>query len=327
MIKTSIDTVSVGSILSESIVIGDVLLCKEGTPISAQLKNTLPKFGITEVVVRHSDSDDLTKDLMDLQHAPKAVFTKLLNLDISDLIKCASKIVDNLTDNDGSNDMLQLLLDYDEGTFQHSVNVAYLSVLVGIKMKLSNRQLYDLALGALLHDIGKLRIPHDVLNKPGQLTDNEYALIKQHPYQGLCVLERNSVISTSVLQIILQHHENYDGTGYPRHLKGDHSYLLARIVHVCDVYEALCAQRAYKSALARRLVRDKLMEGSNKQFDPKILKVFLETVPLYLPGELVNIGKHIGVVKEVTDLLNPTIIYNNEVMSLTAFEVLCSECA
>lgn len=327
MTKTSIDCVVVGSILAEPVIIGDVLLCKAGVPINAQLKNTLPKFGITEVAIESSPSDVLLEDFTDLSCISKTTYAKLLDLDISDIIKCANKIVDNLTDADASNDVMHMLLDYDENTFQHSVNVAYLAVIVGIKLHLTSKQLQDLALGALLHDIGKLKIPHDILCKPAALDDIEYAIIKQHPYQGLCLLQQNKKINSSVLQIVLQHHENFDGTGYPRHLKGEHSYLLARIVHICDVYEALCSQRAYKSALSRRLVRDKMMSGANTQFDPKLLKAFLEAVPLYLPGELVNIGKKVGIVKDVTDAMNPLIIYNNDVMPLTSFELLCSECA
>ena len=327
MIKTSIDCVVVGSILAEPIIIGDVLLCKAGAPVSAQLKNTLPKFGVTEVAIVETNGDHLFDAVTDLNNISLNTYDKLLNLDISDIVKCANKIVDNLTDSDVSNDVMHMLLDHDEDTFQHSVNVAYLAVIVGIRLRLSSRQLRELALGALLHDIGKLKIPKEILCKPAALDDVEYAIIKQHPYQGLCLLQQNKAISSSVLQIILQHHENFDGTGYPRHLKGEHSYVLARVVHICDVYEALCAKRSYKPALSRRLVRDKLMGGAGTMFDPRLLKAFLESVPLYLPGELVNIGKRVGIVKDVTDAMNPLIVYNNEVMPLTSFELLCSDCA
>ena len=327
MLKTSIDEVVIGAKLAEPIMLGDVLLCKAGVPISAQLKSALPKFGITEVTVESSDSDDIMESLNDLSNLPKSVYNRLLKLDISDLITCSKKIVDNLRDNDSSNDMLFALLDYDEGTLQHSVNVAYLAVIMGIHLHLPNKQLYDLALGSLLHDIGKLKIPHDILCKEGKLTDDEYALIKQHPYQGLCVLHSHECISTSVMQIILQHHEHYNGTGYPRKLKGSHIYKLARIVHICDVYEALCAKRSYKEPMKRREVRDKMFAGSNKLFDPILLQTFMQCIPLYLPGELVELNGRTGIVHSLDNVLTPIIYYNNSLVPLDVFEVLCAECA
>lgn len=323
MLKTSIDAVALGSILAEPIVVNGVLLCKEGFPITAQLKHSLPKFGITEVTIQQQCSDALLESLSNIKDINTVTLNKLNSLSIDKLVLCARKIVDNLMEDSMSNQMLLALMDYDECTFQHSINVSYFSTLMGIKLRLDADRLYDLALGALLHDIGKLGIPLNILCKPDKLDAEEYRIMQGHPYYGVQALYNIEGISTSVIQIVLQHHENFDGTGYPRQLKGSHSYILARLVHICDVYEALCAKRPYKEPMPRVKARSIILEGSGTSFDPVLVQKFLEYMPMYLPGEIINIGSKSAIVQSCDDLNNPVVLYGNSLYHLNELESVC----
>lgn len=133
-------------------------------------------------------------------------------------------------------------------TYEHSINVALYSVLVGIKLELSNEDLSDLIVGALLHDMGKLKISNHILDKPGRLDDVEFDAIKRHPEYGVDYAVNFKNVSWNVKKIIIQHHEKLDGTGYPCGLKGDEIFFLSKIVTVCDIFDAVISKRSYHEA-------------------------------------------------------------------------------
>lgn len=316
--RVNVSDAIIGTKVLEPIKIGNTLLCKSGTVISEQLKKTLPKFGVTEIAVSDKVANGISKDNLILSNLSKNVYSIIKGLNINDLILCAKTLVDSVAAEDIN--LLRVLLEYDKSTYQHCMNVAVFSLMTGVYLDLPLEDLTNLALGALLHDVGKLCIPLDVLNKPGKLEISEYELIKQHPYEGYRMLEEVHEISSASKQIVYQHHENWDGTGYPRGLKGNNSYRLARIVHVCDVYEALCVKRSYKQPLPRRVVRQTLEQNAGSMFEPKILNAFLECMPMYLLGETVTQGTRVGVVTDVTNKTNPTVFCHGSLYTLNQFE-------
>lgn len=313
--------VVVGSKLSEPIKIHGVLLCKEGTPMSEQLKETLPKFGVNEVSVESVFNEKIDKNALDFSTLNQMSYMAMRRLDISEVIICAKNLVQNsLTSEDNS--LLNVLFEYDEDTHRHSVNVAELAVTVGIRIGLNTDELHNIAIGALLHDIGKSEIPIEILKKPGKLTDGEFNMVKKHPLMGYKLAMYGGELNSSIKQIIYQHHENYDGTGYPRNLYGINSFRLARLVHICDVYEALCSKRSYKKAIPRRTVRKMMEEGSGTQFDPKLLRQFMECIPLYIIGETVESDGRLGIVCDTNNILNPSIYCDGQIYELEEFENL-----
>lgn len=165
----------------------------------------------------------------------------------------------------------------DHYTYDHSEHVSNYSVKLARKMNLSDEEIERIRLGALLHDIGKIGIPDNILNKIGNLTNEEYEVIKQHPIIGTKIIE--PIKSMGVYgQIILHHHEWFDGTGYPYGLKESEIPLEARIVSICDVYDAMTTDRSYRSAIPKEKALQiiKVMVGS--QFDPEVWLYFNEMI-------------------------------------------------
>ena len=176
---------------------------------------------------------------------------------------------------------------YDDYTYAHNVNVATLSLMIGHTMELSQNGLNSLGVGALLHDIGKLRISKGILNKVGSLNSDEFDLIRQHPRTGFEMLRASKEIGEQSKLIVLQHHEKFQGGGYPDGLKGNEITVMARIVSVADVYDALTSSRPFRPAMSPYLSMKILLSNSENQFDPAILAVFMRRMSIYPPGSAV----------------------------------------
>jgi putative nucleotidyltransferase with HDIG domain len=162
-------------------------------------------------------------------------------------------------------------------TAGHSERVTSLSLQIGAVMKLSQKDLDDLHRAGLLHDIGKLGVPAEILDKAGKLTEEEFALMRKHPELGAKILEPITAYR-AVIPLVLYHHENYNGNGYPEGLSGERIPLGARIFALADVYDALASDRPYRHALEQREVLDYIKSGSGTEFDPKVTEAFLEVI-------------------------------------------------
>lgn len=162
----------------------------------------------------------------------------------------------------------------DPYTSGHSDRVSANATSIAEAMGLPPERVEIIRIGAKMHDIGKIGIPDAVLQKPGPLTEEEFALIKLHPQMGKRILERAGQFQ-AYLPIIELHHEDWDGTGYPYGQRGEEIPLDARIVHVADVYDAITSNRSYRKAMPPQQVRDIMQRGSGTQFDPKVAEVFL----------------------------------------------------
>ena len=226
---------------------------------------------------------------------------KLKKLDIDACMFLANSIVNEIRNADSLIVEQVSISSYDNYTYVHSVNVDVLSVIIGIGMGLTNAELEQLSQSALLHDIGKIDVPLEILNKPAKLTREEYAEMKKHPQYGLERLRasgRESIASV-IKNAVYSHHENWDGSGYPRGLSGEDIHKFARIIHVADVYDAITAKRAYKNAMNPADAIEYLMANSGVMFDIDVVNVFLNYVAPYPIGcsVLLSSGKQ-GVVIE-----------------------------
>ncbi|HNW36572.1 MAG TPA: HD domain-containing protein, partial [Candidatus Ozemobacteraceae bacterium] len=179
---------------------------------------------------------------------------------------------------------------FDDYTFTHNINVSTLSILIGQTMDLSREDLQELGTGALLHDVGKLKISLAILNKDGKLTDSEFAEMKRHSTYGYEILCRSSEISERSRMVALQHHEKFQGRGYPKGLKGRDISLFARITAIADVYDALTTDRPYRVAMTPYDAIKIVMSGVDTQFDPDILQYFIRRFSLYPNGSLVKLS-------------------------------------
>jgi HD-GYP domain-containing protein (c-di-GMP phosphodiesterase class II) len=168
----------------------------------------------------------------------------------------------------------QLLDLKDLNTGVHSTRLAEWGMRVGQELGLSEEELQNLEVAALLHDIGKVGIPDAILRKPARLDPEEYALMKKHPEYGWAVLRILPGFERAALDI-LHHHENYDGTGYPAGLKETEIPVVSRIVSVIDAFDAMVSSRPYRNGLPPEEAVRRLIESSGTQFDPVVVQCFL----------------------------------------------------
>jgi HD-GYP domain-containing protein (c-di-GMP phosphodiesterase class II) len=204
----------------------------------------------------------------------------------------------------------------DAYTFQHSIDVTAVGLLIGQRYlrkygwvdyrgerhynKIDER-LSTLGLGLLLHDIGKLAVPLNILNKPEKLTPDEWKLMRSHPRFGVDMLEGNQW-SPLVKAVVLRHHERWDGSGYPGNKVGEEIHVMARIAAVADVYDAITSDRVYAKAQPAHDAVRMILDGAGTQFDPDVVDAFRHVVAPYPPGAPIELadGRH-GIVVRVPE--------------------------
>ncbi len=192
----------------------------------------------------------------------------------------ASDLMKTISDNNAVAFDINLLRCSDDYTFKHSVDVAMMSMIIGKNLGLDEKSLRDLALSGLLHDLGKSKIPLEILNKKGKLSEEEFALMKQHSLFGFKILKERNEFNDSILKGVLQHHEKLNGRGYPLGVGKDQIHYFAKIIAVADIYDALVTDRPYKKAYPKCEAVEMLM-AMTEELDIDILKKFLKSVILY----------------------------------------------
>jgi putative nucleotidyltransferase with HDIG domain len=198
----------------------------------------------------------------------------------------------------------------DEYTFQHSVAVAALAVAFGRSLELSREVIKELAIGGLLHDVGKAMVPDAILNKPGKLTDEEFAVMKNHASLSAELLKKTPGISEIAYQAAAQHHERFDGTGYPLGLKGEGISLYGQMLAIVDVYDAITSLRIYHKGMPPTEALQKMFQWSKCHFNPSLMQAFIKSIGIYPAGSLVRMESgRIGIVREVVPdkLLQPVV--------------------
>lgn len=284
----------------------------KGKPVTIEYIRKLQQLGIQTVTVTSMDPRHRLPpppDVIEEKTRIKAISTVFNTfqsieengtLDVSSLEKVADSIVFDLFDNHENLVQLTDIRMHDAYTFAHSVNVAVLSAMMGMLCHLSKEDLSLITLGGLLHDLGKITVQAEILNKNRSLTENEFDIIRQHPTNGARrIVKMHNLPKPSILAAIAsQHHEHIDGTGYPRGIKGDEIHRFAKITAIADVYDALTSERPYKKAYMPNIAYN-IMHNINKgQFDRKLLDTFFNNVALYPEGAVLKTTMGFAVVKE-----------------------------
>ena len=264
------------------------ILLRANTELSQGLINSIQRLQFDGVYVFEKDDVNTARQIVSDETRMKAI-NKLKKLDINACMFLANSIVNEVQSAQSLIIEQVSLSSYDSYTYVHSVNVDVLSVVIGIGMGLKNAELEKLSQGALLHDIGKVDVPLEILNKPARLTKEEYEEMKKHPEYGLKRLRDNEKtngeeVPAVVKNAVYSHHENWDGSGYPRGLQAEEIHKFARIIHVADVYDALTAKRAYKDSMNPADAIEYLMANNGTMFDIEVINTFLKYVAPYPIG-------------------------------------------
>ncbi len=224
--------------------------------------------------------------------------------------KLVEEITDSVSRNPGALISLARLKTADDYTYMHSVAVCALMIALARQLDLDEELTQRLGIAGLLHDLGKALMPMDVLNKPGKLTDEEFAIIKTHPEEGYKLLLASTGADDIALDVVLHHHEKTDGSGYPKRLKNEEISLHAKMGAVCDVYDAITSNRPYKAGWDPAESLRRMAEWSNGHFDPTVFQAFVKSLGIYPIGSLVKLKSgRLGLVVEQSkkSLLTPCI--------------------
>lgn len=226
----------------------------------------------------------------------KALDEKVIN-EFKDIVK---ELLDILADMPERLYNMVELMGTDMYTYSHSVNVAVMSMVIGLALKLDREKIQHMSLGALMHDLGKMFVSEEVLNKPENLTPDEFDHMKEHVTFGYELVKDDIALSGITKQIVYGHHERLDGTGYPRGLVDPQISLYTRIVSICDMFDALTTNRVYQTKMPVYKAIDVLMAEAIHRIDADLLKTFINNIAIYKPGEIVILedGRK-GVVVEV----------------------------
>lgn len=262
-------------------------------------KSKFDKSTFTKNLIDARKSRDKTRSYIDTMLAEakmgKIVDTQKAKLLVAEL---ASNIVENL---DASMWLTQLKK-RDEYTAIHSLNVCVLSLTFGRALGLKTDELNELGLGALLHDIGKMQVPLEILNKPGKLSKEEFEVMKTHPQKGYELLLDDNNLSADVLAIVKSHHERLSGNGYPDSLPEQNISYYTKIVSITDVYDAITSDRVYHDGMTPHDAMQRLYEWMPNNFDQELMQKFIRTLGIYPIGSVVELKTgHIGLVVKLNE--------------------------
>ena len=231
----------------------------------------------------YDDSIKFVKNFIDDARSGKIISYEEAIPFVSDIMKSLSR---------NKNAMVAMvnLYNFDKYLYTHSLDVAIVSLSLAKHLGVPKRELSYLGLGALFHDIGKAKIPEEILNKPGKLTSQEYEIMKKHPVMGHKLLENQKGIPQEVLQIVVGHHEKYNGQGYPLGLGGKNIDQLANLVSVADIYDALTTDRAYRKSLHPYKALQILFCERDDHFYPGFAENLIKCLGIYPVASLVKLS-------------------------------------
>jgi putative nucleotidyltransferase with HDIG domain len=272
------------------------IVISEGTILDDHLVNKLKNLDLFRLQV-YEDEDEITvyeekfvKNYNSSIEEYKSIIDDIANgeeVNIGKIENVVDSVFKRFEEKSDIVSCLNQIRSADEYTYTHSINVSLISMLIGSWMKLDSEKNRLLVQAGMLHDIGKTRIPLEILNKPGKLTAEEFEEMKKHPVYGYRILEKIPSISREVLSAALMHHEKVDGSGYPNKLSGDRIHMFAQIVAVADIYDAMTSDRVYRDKDCPFEVFQLMEENSLGKLNPKVVYAFLNNIAAYYIGDKV----------------------------------------
>lgn len=297
--------------------VGADAVISTGAEATARVEAELSKIANEPVRVARISLEEELDRARKLQAKSRAAVTSMFQearmgnaIKVNEAAPLVDEISESITRNPEAFLNLARLKTKDDYTYMHSIAVCALMIALGKQLGLNGPELKNAGLAGLLHDVGKMQIPEEVLNKPGKLTDEEFDIVKRHPRTGWEILQGSPEITSIALDVCLHHHERVDGTGYPDRISGEALSLFARMGAVCDVYDALTSNRCYKHGWEPAETIRKMAEWRNGHFDERVFQAFVKTIGIYPSGTLVRLKSgRLAIVIEQTEksLLTPIV--------------------
>ncbi|SFN64318.1 HDIG domain-containing protein [Formivibrio citricus] len=263
--------------------------------VKAEIEAQIIKAAEEPLLIRVSAAEEMARARKVHQQAHKVVRSVMNDVRLGQAVQMdqVEEVVEAITEsilrNAGALIGLSGIKDKDEYTFLHSVSVCTLLVTFARSMGMDAESVRLAGIGGLLHDTGKMKVPNEILNKPGRFTDEEFAIMKTHPEEGWKIIREIPGMHEVPLDITLHHHERVDGSGYPHKLKGDEISQFAKMAAIVDVYDAITSDRCYHKGMPAPEGLRKLWEWSKFHFDPALVQAFMRTVGIYPVGSLVKL--------------------------------------
>lgn len=301
MLRIKVSSLKPGARLGKDIYSYDSqLLLPKGTVISQEHLDHFAARGIEEIFIMDSRPKPKSgKPFADvyvdsLQVVKSFMLEAKLGkpLDVEDIKRTTEMLFLQVFDENDLFRQMRLMKDKDDYLFTHSVNVSLLCILIGRWMQCDEKVIKELGTAGLLHDIGKVYINSDILNKPGQLTDEEYEEVKKHTMLGYDLIVQSGAFSNEIANAALMHHERADGTGYPMGIKGYNIPFYAAVTAVADVYDAITSDRVYSARSSPYTAAEILWEESFGRLDPRVTKVFYDKVANFYVGNQVRLSNN-----------------------------------
>lgn len=286
-----------GSILARPVINSSgMVLLQSGVRVTSSYIERLKALGYDCVFVEDSRLDDvefhvaITAQTREVAYKTIAKISghiesgKESSLEVSNVRLSIQQMINDLLYSYDIIGNLTEIQGYDDYTFHHSVKTTIVALILGIGSGYSEQKLMELGMGVLMHDVGKIKIQETILNKKTPLTQEEFAEIQMHTTYGFEILRQNKDLSSTSAHVAFQHHEKWDGTGYPRGLKGSAIHEFGRLTAIADVYEALTSKRVYRNAIEPNEAYEYIISQSNVHFEPRILEIFKKNISVYPSG-------------------------------------------
>lgn len=294
-----VEQVKTGMTLKNDVLVSGIKLLGKGKILNEDNIKSLNRFRIEQVEIfdqkkkvnvtdnqftdTYNNFSDRTSDLLNEYKVGKKLMVKEIGNEVD-------KVMPEIMNNTTIVNQLKQMDREDNYTYKHSVNVCMLSMMLGKWLGIKENQLKELGVAAFLHDVGKLDVPEEILNKPGRLDGREMMLMRKHTVYAHDALSKNLHVNNRILKGIAHHHEKIDGSGYPYGLKGNKINLYSRIISVVDIFDAMTSERVYKDKVSPFKVAEILHNESYSTLDPKVTLTFLTNLSQFYMRNIVKLS-------------------------------------